>query len=73
MVYHDLKPSISARFIRFQPTAWRKMPSMRVELYGCKGIYIKIEIKGSEIEFKFSSYEVPVCYVKATCLQWCFD
>ncbi|XP_068683743.1 EGF-like repeat and discoidin I-like domain-containing protein 3 isoform X2 [Montipora foliosa] len=35
VVGHDLNPPITARYIRFQPTAWHEHVSMRVELYGC--------------------------------------
>ena len=38
IVYHELNPPIRARYIRFQPKAWNKHISMRVELYNCKGI-----------------------------------
>ena len=37
IVLHDLIPPISARYIRFRPTAWHQHISMRVELYGCCG------------------------------------
>ena len=36
VVYHDLNPSIKARYIRFRPIAWHAHISMRVELYGCQ-------------------------------------
>ena len=35
VVYHDLNPSIIARYIRFLPVEWEDKISMRVELYGC--------------------------------------
>ncbi|XP_044183388.1 uncharacterized protein LOC114971011 isoform X2 [Acropora millepora] len=35
IVRHNLNPPIRARYIRFQPMAWRGHISMRVELYGC--------------------------------------
>ena len=35
VVYHDLNPSITARYIRFLPAEWEGEISMRVELYGC--------------------------------------
>ena len=35
VVYHDLNPSITARYIRFLPVEWEDEISMRVELYGC--------------------------------------
>ncbi|XP_078363993.1 polycystin family receptor for egg jelly-like [Oculina patagonica] len=35
IVYHELKPPIRARYIRFRPVAWYVGVSMRVELYGC--------------------------------------
>ncbi|XP_066026855.1 uncharacterized protein [Pocillopora verrucosa] len=35
VVYHDLNPPITARYIRFLPVEWEDEISMRVELYGC--------------------------------------
>ena len=35
VVYHELNPPITARFIRFQPVDNHSHVSMRVELYGC--------------------------------------
>ena len=35
VVYHDLNPPITARYIRFLPVKWKREISMRVELYGC--------------------------------------
>ncbi|XP_067018185.1 lactadherin-like isoform X2 [Acropora muricata] len=35
IVRHNLNPPIRARYIRFQPIAWSRHISMRVELYGC--------------------------------------
>ena len=43
VVYHDLNPSITARYIRFLPVEWEDEISMRVELYGC--------VKGKENGF----------------------
>ena len=43
VVYHDLNPSITARYIRFLPVEWEGEISMRVELYGC--------VKGKKITF----------------------
>ena len=43
VVYHDLNPSIIARYIRFLPVEWEDKISMRVELYGC--------VKGKEMAF----------------------
>ena len=43
VVYHDLNPSIIARYIRFLPVEWEGEISMRVELYGC--------VKGKEMAF----------------------
>lgn len=37
VVYHDLNPPITARYIRFLPVDWYLAISMRVELYGCTG------------------------------------
>ncbi|KAL9970561.1 hypothetical protein ACROYT_G022960 [Oculina patagonica] len=36
VVYHELNPPISARYIRFRPTAQHFYISMRVEVYGCR-------------------------------------
>ena len=35
VVYHDLNPPITARYIRFKLVEWQGWISMRVELYGC--------------------------------------
>ncbi|XP_078357295.1 uncharacterized protein LOC144642185 [Oculina patagonica] len=35
VVYHELIPPITARYIRFRPLTWEKGISMRTELYGC--------------------------------------
>ena len=35
VVYHDLNPPITARYIRFLPVEWNDEISIRVELYGC--------------------------------------
>ena len=35
VVYHELNPPITARYIRFRPVAWHGHISMRMELYGC--------------------------------------
>ena len=43
VVYHDLNPSITARYIRFLPVEWEDEISLRVELYGC--------VKGKENGF----------------------
>ena len=43
VVYHDLNPPITARYIRFLPVEWEDEISMRVELYGC--------VKGKEMVF----------------------
>ena len=43
VVYHDLNPSITARYIRFLPVEWEDEISMRVELYG--------RVKGKENGF----------------------
>ena len=39
VVPHDLTPPVMARFIRFCPVAFNNHMSMRVEVYGCKGIF----------------------------------
>ncbi|KAL9964015.1 hypothetical protein ACROYT_G027586 [Oculina patagonica] len=36
VVYHDLNPPITARYIRFRPVAWYSYISMRAEFYGCR-------------------------------------
>ena len=43
VVYHDLNPPITARYIRFLPVEKNNEISMRVELYGC--------VKGKENGF----------------------
>ena len=43
VVYHDLNPPITARYIRFLSLEWNNETSMRVELYGC--------VKGKENGF----------------------
>ena len=43
VVYHDLNPSITARYIRFLPAEWEGEISMRVELCGC--------VKGKKMAF----------------------
>ena len=35
-VYHELKPPITARYIRLQPVAWHRHISMRIEFSGCE-------------------------------------
>ncbi|XP_022809995.1 EGF-like repeat and discoidin I-like domain-containing protein 3 isoform X2 [Stylophora pistillata] len=35
VVYHELNPPITARYIRFRPLTWQGLVSMRVELYTC--------------------------------------
>ena len=37
VVYNELNPPITARYIRFRPVDWHGHISMRVELYGCQG------------------------------------
>ena len=37
VVYNELVPPITARFISFRPLDWYGHISMRVELYGCQG------------------------------------
>jgi len=48
VVFHDLDPPITSRYIRFLPVDWYVAVSMRVELYGCKGtlcfIFSKISL-----------------------------
>lgn len=36
VVYHDLRPPIKARYIRFRPVAWYRAVAIRVELYDCQ-------------------------------------
>ena len=40
VVYHDLNPPITARYIRFLSLEWNNETSMRVELYGCVGKWL---------------------------------
>ncbi|XP_068694508.1 uncharacterized protein [Montipora foliosa] len=35
VVFHELRPTVTARFIRFRPVKWHGHISMRVEIYGC--------------------------------------
>ncbi|XP_078351521.1 polycystin family receptor for egg jelly-like isoform X1 [Oculina patagonica] len=35
VVYHEINPPITARYIRFRPVTWYAHIAMRVELYGC--------------------------------------
>ena len=42
VVSHDLIPSITTRYIRFQIITWYAHASMRVEVYGCHGNIIFI-------------------------------
>lgn len=39
-----LKSVIKARAIRIYPVKWNKKPSMRVEIYGCSGLFNKATI-----------------------------
>ncbi|XP_022782671.1 uncharacterized protein LOC111323557 [Stylophora pistillata] len=36
VVFHELYPSIEARYVRVLPTEWHNHISMRMELYGCE-------------------------------------
>ena len=36
VVKHKLEPTIYARYIKLYPQTWKKHPSLRMELYGCK-------------------------------------
>ena len=40
IVYNNLNPPITARFIRFIPTSWHNKISMRTEIFGCPGMAI---------------------------------
>ena len=40
VVYNDLTPIITARFIRFLPWQWNNRIAMRIEIFGCPGIVI---------------------------------
>ncbi|XP_078384110.1 uncharacterized protein LOC144666576 [Oculina patagonica] len=44
VVYQELNPPITARYIRFRPTAWNNFIAMRVELYGCQVISANDEV-----------------------------
>ena len=37
VVYHDLNPPITARYIRFRAVSYYRYVTLRVELYGCRG------------------------------------
>ena len=50
VVHHDLKKAIVTRLIRIHPITYNDWISMRVEFYGCKGVYpVKYCIKVIEI------------------------
>lgn len=36
VVYHDQRPPIKVRYIRFRPAAWYRPIAIRVELYDCQ-------------------------------------
>ncbi|KAL9989534.1 hypothetical protein ACROYT_G004096 [Oculina patagonica] len=57
VVYHDLNPPITARYIRFRPVTWNFQIAMRVELYhGCPGVRKQPGFKKTRtIPFKFFS------------------
>ena len=40
IVYNNLNPTITARFIRFIPISWHNKISMRTEIFGCPGMAI---------------------------------
>ncbi|XP_078352373.1 polycystin family receptor for egg jelly-like [Oculina patagonica] len=48
VVYHDLFPPITARYIRFRPVAWYSYISMRMELYGCQVTVPEVKILNGE-------------------------
>ena len=41
IVYQTLSQPIRARYVRILPEAWHGHISMRMELYGCSGIFLK--------------------------------
>ncbi|XP_068677063.1 uncharacterized protein [Montipora foliosa] len=49
IVYHMLKPAITARFVRILPVAWNGHISMRIELYGCLGCSSALGMERGEI------------------------
>ena len=40
IVYNNLNPPTTARFIRFIPISWHNNISMRTEIFGCPGMAI---------------------------------
>lgn len=41
VVFNEMFPPITARFIRFRPLSWNGDIGLRMELYGCKGMQFK--------------------------------
>lgn len=39
VVYNNLNPPFTARFVRIVPVEWHNYISMRLEIYGCPGIF----------------------------------
>ncbi|XP_078352588.1 uncharacterized protein LOC144637397 isoform X1 [Oculina patagonica] len=75
VVYNILNPPFTARYIQIVPIEWHNYISMRVEIYGCKGIPSKTTIKtnvsnnvaglGETVAIRCSSngYPKPVCRI----------
>ena len=38
IIYNNINPPITARYIRLRPAGWNGRISMRMEFYGCQGI-----------------------------------
>ncbi|KAL9960203.1 hypothetical protein ACROYT_G033625 [Oculina patagonica] len=49
VIYHDLNPPITARYIRFRPVAWYDRIMMRVEVYGCQACKGALGMKSGSI------------------------
>lgn len=60
VVYHDLMPPITARYIRFRPVEWNVGIAMRVELYGCRG---------SVKNFVRSTWKFPLNVLTISCFK----
>lgn len=45
IVQNKLSPPVTARYIRLVPFEWKNKISMRMEIYGCPGIFYNQQIK----------------------------
>ncbi|PFX33163.1 Neuropilin-2 [Stylophora pistillata] len=50
IVENNLKPPVTARFIRFIPTGWHNNISMRTEIYGCPACMTVLGMESQAIE-----------------------